>query len=214
MSKQTYFRHFTINSRCLQGTAGYLSLYRILIKRRFQSPRRWTLHFDGDIYNNISGPGIIFVRDFYEKLLADIRLADTFALIVNPGIGKSQFQFYYLAKIVNTGLLGKLTPDINGCTEPPKIVIRQVGKKMIVYGIRNRIAYRTNADSSLLRRFDPKVALYLYERGESKDEPFFINLRLPILATVYPDTRLYRKFLKHDGESKYRQRTHVMNFWM
>lgn len=167
------------------------------------SPKVEAIYFDGKTNKNILGPGIIFARDFYENLLGDIRFVDICVLIGNPGIGKSQLQYYYLAKIMNPGLLGELPPDINGCTEPPKIVIRQVGKKMIVYDIKERIAYKTNADADLLGCFDPKVALYLYEPGESKDEPFFMDLDLPILATVSPDSRRYKEFQKNNGVPKY-----------
>ena len=60
-------------------------------------------------------------------LLSEIRKKKRSVLIGNPGIGKSFFQYYYLARILNPSLFGPLPPDCYGSTTPPKIVIRQEG---------------------------------------------------------------------------------------
>jgi hypothetical protein len=69
------------------------------------------------------GGNKLFVRDFYPRLLQEIRKKERAVLIGNPGIGKSFFQFYYLARLVNPEQFGPLPPDHLGSTDPPKIVI-------------------------------------------------------------------------------------------
>ena len=86
--------------------------------------------------------GKLFVRDFYDDLLAAIRNNKRSILVGNPGIGKSTFQFYYLARLLNPSKFKEtLPPDWNKSTAAPKVVIRQIGDdKMIIYDIENRKA--------------------------------------------------------------------------
>ena len=147
---------------------------------------------------NIIGPDIIFTRDYYEDLLCDIRLQFKCVMIGNPGIGKSQFQMYYLMRIMNPDLFGELPPDYNGCTDSPKIVVQQAGDTMTVYDIENRLAYYLDSASrGLLLCFDPKLTLYLFEPAELKQEPFYHGVQSPTLATVSPDSRRYKEFTKN-----------------
>lgn len=157
------------------------------------------IHHGHYLAENIIGADIIFTRDYYEDLLCDIRSQFRCVMIGNPGIGKSQFQFYYLARIMNPDLFGELPPDYNGCTDSPKIVVRQDGVDMTVYDIENRVAYKCVASKLLLECFDPKSTLYLYEPGELKAEPFFSGVKLPTLATVSPDSKRYKEFTKNGG---------------
>ena len=62
------------------------------------------------------GPQKLFVRQFYPDLLSEIRENKRSVLIGNPGIGKSFFQYYYLARILNPSLFGPLPPDCYGST--------------------------------------------------------------------------------------------------
>ena len=92
--------------------------------------------------------------------------------IGNPGIGKSFFQYYYLARILNPSLFGPLPPDCYGSTTPPKIVIRQVGTAaMTIFDIANRKAERVDGcPGTLLDCFDPETSLYLMEPEVSMAE--------------------------------------------
>ena len=161
------------------------------------------IHSDHNVVECIIGSDIIFTRDFYANLLVDIRLLRKCILIGNPGIGKSYFQLYYLARIMNPSVFGPLPSDSNGCTDAPRVVIRQEGSEMTIYDIENRVAYECDANKLLLKCFDPKVTLYLYEPGNLKTEPYFDGLRLPILATVSPDSSRYKEFSKNKATKLY-----------
>ena len=161
------------------------------------------IHTNHNIEEQVIGPGIIFSRDFDQNLLIDVRANWRCVLIGSPGIGKSHFQFYYLARMMNPKLFGPLPPDHNGCTDAPRVVIRQIGTIMTVYDRENRVAYECGADRLPLKCFDPKVTLYLYEPGELKTEPFFYDLKLPMLATVPPYSSRYKSFTKHNAYPLY-----------
>jgi hypothetical protein len=150
-------------------------------------------------------PDLLFVRDFYPDLLKEIRKSRRCVLIGNPGIGKSYFQFYYLARIMNPSLFGPLPPDCFGSTEPPRFVIRQEGtRRMTIYDVVNRRAERVEGNrGTLLDCFDPETSLYLMEPAESRIEPHFASLYLPTLATVSPDSSRYKEFCKNSGKAVY-----------
>ena len=163
------------------------------------------IHCGHNLSKSSLGADILFTRDFYENLLYDIRAQLRCVLIGNPGIGKSQFQFYYLARIMNPDLFGPLPPDSNGCTDAPKIVIRQVDNAMTIYDIERRVAYEsTTASRELLKCFDPNLTVYFYEPGgEKEQEPFFSGLELPIFSTVSPNSKRYKEFTKNKAVKKY-----------
>jgi hypothetical protein len=146
------------------------------------------IHCCTDLEEGTIGADILFIRDFYEDLLNLIRSVRNCVLIGNPGIGKSQFQFYYLARIMNPELFGGLTPDFNGCTDAPKLVIRQQSKTMTVYDVERAVAYECETNELLLECFDPKVTLYLFEPAESRDKPFWSGLKLPSLRSLCKPT--------------------------
>jgi hypothetical protein len=147
----------------------------------------------------------IFVRDFYPALLEEIRSERKLVLIGNPGTGKSWFQYYYLARLLNPSLLGPLPPDCNESLAPPKIVIRQVGtSNMTIFDIENRTAENAiDVSGMLLECFEPESSLYLMEPGWSREEPHYEMLRIPTLATVAPDPVRYKQFLKNGGDDVY-----------
>ena len=157
------------------------------------------IHCGHNIEGVFIGADIIFTRDFYEDFLCDIRLHHKKCCTVgNPGIGKSQFLFYYLARIMNPDLFGELPPNFNGCTDSPKIVVRQVGTTMTVYDIERAVAYVGEASSSLLECFDPEVTLYLFEPAQwETDQPFFSEIDHSTLATISPDSTRYKEFCKN-----------------
>ena len=151
------------------------------------------------------GPQKLFVRQFYPDLLSEIRENKRSVLIGNPGIGKSFFQYYYLARILNPSLFGPLPPDCYGSTTPPKIVIRQEGTAaMTIFDIANRQAeIVAGCPSTLLRCFDPETSLYLMEPEVSMAEPFIGGLFIPTLATVSPNPARYKEFCKNGGIAMY-----------
>ena len=144
-------------------------------------------------------PDSLFVRDFYPDLLKAVRKNERSVLIGNPGIGKSFFQYYYLARIMNPSLFGPLPPDCYGSTAPPKIVIRQEGTvRMTIYDIANRQAEKVmGCPIDVLDCFDPETSLYLMEPGESVVEPHFMGVRIPTLTTVSPLLARYKEFCKN-----------------
>jgi len=148
---------------------------------------------------------VIFVRDFYPVLFGLIRKTNRAVLLGNPGVGKSYFQHYYLARLMNPTLLGDLPPDKYGSCKPPKIVVRQMGTgKMTIFDIENRKAEAL--DDSLgrvLECFDPKTSLYLMEPGMSKIEPHYEGLSLQTLSTVSPNISRYKEFCKNGAVKFY-----------
>ena len=49
----------------------------------------------------------------------------------------------------------------------------------------------------LLRCFDPKKSIYLYEQEASLNEPHFGGLRIPTVCTPPHDTSIYKEFLNN-----------------
>ena len=150
------------------------------------------------------GGSELFVRDFYPRLLEEIRKKERAVLIGNPGIGKSFFQYYYLARLVNPDKLGPLPPDHRGSTDPPKIVIRQMGQtEIIIYDIEEMVAERISMNPRVFRCFDQYTSLYLMEPEGSKVEPTFGGLWLPTLLTASPLLDRYKEFCKNGGRKFY-----------
>ena len=147
----------------------------------------------------------LFVRSFYPDLLKVIREHDRSVLLGSPGTGKSFFQFYYLARIMNPEKFGPLPPDHLGSTKPPRIVIRQVGdSNFIVYDIEEKAAELIHTNyGGVLDSFDQDTSLYLMEPGSSKREPFFGGLRIPTFLTTYPMIDRYYQFSKNGGVANY-----------
>ena len=144
---------------------------------------------------------LLFVRDFYPSLLEDIRKNDRAILLGNPGISKSFFHYYYLARIINTSLFGSLPIDCYGSTNPPEIVVRQIcGEEIQVYDIPNETVYKlhdTNDIFTSLKK-DYQKSLYLMEPGTKvKIGPYLTDV--PTLITVSPDTSRYDEFQKNGG---------------
>jgi hypothetical protein len=106
---------------------------------------------------------------------------------------------------MNPHLFGPLPPDCYGSTDPPKIVIRQVGtSSMTIFDIANRQAVEVEGCSvGVLKCFDPETSLYLMEPGKSVTEPHFEGLRIPTLTTVSPLLARYKEFCKNGGVKLY-----------
>jgi hypothetical protein len=106
---------------------------------------------------------------------------------------------------VNPEQFGPLPPDHLGSTDPPKIVIRQVGtEEMIIYDIEERVAEVVPSSSRyLLKCFDPVTSLYWMEPERTKEEPYFGGLKIPTLLTASPLLDRYKQFRKNGGKKFY-----------
>ena len=91
-----------------------------------------------------------------------------------------------------------LGPNSYGSTAAPEVVIRQVGESGVeVWDIKQgEVSDCLGSIPLLLRCFDPKKSIYLYEPGGSRSEPYFSGLLIPTVCTVSPDDTRYKKFLK------------------
>ena len=144
----------------------------------------------------------LYVRDFYPDLLAKVRKMERCVLTGNPGIGKSFFQFYYLARILNTDKFGPLPPNHLGSTDPPKIVIRQVGDKVVtIFDVEDKVAGTTTSTDAhtIIESFDSATTVFMMEPERSKAEPPFGDVNLPMLLSASPDVTRYKEFCKNGG---------------
>ena len=148
----------------------------------------------------------IYIRSFYPELLKAIRKFKKVVLLSNPGTGKSMFQFYYLARLLNpTAFKDPLPPDSSGSSEIPEIVIRQFSTvSMEVYFVKAKVAHLVPiVNQNVLRCFDPKTTIYFFESGSSKVEPMWESIRMPIFASCSPDEVRYKEFCKNGGIKLY-----------
>ena len=105
---------------------------------------------------------------------------------------------------MNPDKLGPLPPDHRGSSDPPKIVIRQMGQKnMIIYDIEEKVAERISMNPNVFDCFDQYTSLYLMEPEVSKVEPTIGGLWLPTLLTASPLLDRYKEFCKNGGEKFY-----------
>jgi hypothetical protein len=147
------------------------------------------------------GSDILFSREGINAPLFDlVRSTSRAVLIGNAGTAKSMFQYYYLYRLINPNA-GALGQNCFGSCLPPNVVIRQVEEKTFtVYFLKEGVAhYIPDGNVGILKCFDPETSLYLYEPGTVKKEPHMQDLRIPTFATVSPDTRRYKEFLKNGG---------------
>ena len=148
----------------------------------------------------------LYSPPFYPGLLSVIRSAESRKCILtgDPGSGKSCFQFYYFTRLLNSELMGSLPPDHTGLIDAPKVVIRQVNKQMTVFDLDNSEAYLCEAHEDILNCFDPKISLYLYDPGKSKEiDPCILNTTIPTLVTASPSSMFLDKFKEHGGDMFY-----------
>lgn len=148
----------------------------------------------------------LYSPPFYPGLLSVIRSAESRKCILtgDPGSGKSCFQFYYLTRILNSELMGCLPPDYMGLIDAPKVVIRQVDKQMTIFDLDNSEAYICEAHEDILNCFDPKISLYLYDPGKSKNiDPCILNTMIPTLVTASPSPMFLDELKKCGGSVFY-----------
>ena len=153
-----------------------------------------------------SASQFIYVRRFYPFLLNEIRKHDKVVLLSNPGTGKSMFQFYYLARLLNPQAFSDpLPPDNAYSSEIPEVVIRQVGtSKMQIYFVKAKVAHLVPVVcGGIFPCFDPKTTLYFFEPEESRTEPMWIDVNMPIFSCSDPDEVVYEQFCKYGGFKVY-----------
>ena len=88
-------------------------------------------------------PEVVYVRDFADSLYSKVCKGANFAILGNAGIGKSWFQWYLIHKLVRAHVtrqhgadneMKDAPPRDPGLRDwnkvPPKVIIRQVGKKL------------------------------------------------------------------------------------
>ena len=152
----------------------------------------------------------IYARSFYPDLLKSIRKNQRTLLISNPGTGKSIFQYYYLARVLNpsafSALNQNLPPDSMNSCEPPEVVVRQVGlDKVQVFFIKEKVAHelKTAFPWYVLSCFDPNTTLYFFEPGAAEIEPDIHSDVKSILATCSPNIKRYHEFRKNRAKTRY-----------
>ena len=153
-----------------------------------------------------SASKFIYARMFYPELLKNIRKHKKVVLLSNPGTGKSMFQFYYLARLLNPAAFkDPLPPDSTGSSEIPEVVIRQVGTHIMqIYFVKAKVVHLiTTVSVGVLYCFDPKTTLYFFEPGESKVEPMWAGTTMSIFSCCSPDEIRYKEFCKNRGIKLY-----------
>ena len=98
-----------------------------------------------------------------------------------------------------------LNPDSFGSTAAPEVAIRQVGESVVeVWDIKQgQVMYCVNSSPLLLRCFDPKKSIYLYEPEGSSKEPNFGGLMIPTVCTSPPDASTFKQFVKNGAVKLY-----------
>ena len=110
------------------------------------------------------------------------------------------FQWYYLARLLNPDAFSDaLTCDSEGRTDPPEVVIRQIGlSHMEIFFLRARKAHTVPVSFSVLRCFDPSKTVYFFEPGKTRtEEPMWDSTKMSIFATCSPDVSRYKEFCKN-----------------
>ena len=117
-------------------------------------------------------------------------------IVGNPGLGKSMYQYYIIASLVNPALFGR---RIN--TYPYKVIVRQVGNShMIVMILETCEAFITfKVESELLHYLDKATTLYLFEPDLTKSQEPFNVMNMKLVGTVSPNDGRYKELMKIPG---------------
>ena len=98
-----------------------------------------------------------------------------------------------------------LSPDSNGSTAAPEVVIRQVGESVMeVWDIKQeQVLYCVNSNSyGVLSCFDPKKSIYLHEPEGSVHGPHY-GLGIPTVCTSPPEALTFKEFVKNGAVKLY-----------
>lgn len=143
-------------------------------------------------------------RRVHGALLQAIRDKLHVALVGNPGIGKSVFQQYYLARVFNEKLYGPLPADYFGNTALPEVVVRQIGanRTELYFVPERKFAVMRDSPNLLLGAFEPQRTIFLFEPGKDICEPEWYP-EIPTSAYVSPNISRYKEFVKRGAEMLY-----------
>eukprot|EP01036_Dinobryon_divergens_P036040 gene36040-46831_t len=147
-----------------------------------------------------SSARFLYCRGFYPELLKNIRFHQRTLLLSNPGTGKSMFQWYYLARLLNPGAFkDALTIEF------PEVVVRQIGDmEMEIYFIKAKVVQTVDVHRKVLECFDPATTLYFFEpAGSNQRGPMWEKNTMSILATCSPELSRYKEFCKNGAEILY-----------
>eukprot|EP00178_Gracilaria_changii_P018664 TRINITY_DN534_c1_g3_i1.p1 TRINITY_DN534_c1_g3~~TRINITY_DN534_c1_g3_i1.p1 ORF type:complete len:559 (-),score=62.77 TRINITY_DN534_c1_g3_i1:1035-2711(-) len=150
-------------------------------------------------------PHLLFVRRrVHSALLKAIREREHVVIVGNPGIGKSVFQQYYMARIFNEDLYGPLPKDYFGNSTRPELVVRQVGAMSTeLYFVSERKCFiMSRQPDILLKTFEPERTVFLFEPGNDICEPAWIP-GTPTSAYVSPNRSRYKEFVKRGAHILY-----------
>ena len=112
------------------------------------------------------------------------------------------FQFYRMARYVRPELFATLPPNEHGQTDPPNLIVRQVGNELMeIYDLMNMKAYKMHSDVLVFDSFDPLTDEYWYEPMNSLVEPY--QVFLPTFTTVPPNELCCKEFVKNGGIKVY-----------
>ena len=98
-----------------------------------------------------------------------------------------------------------LSPDSEGTTAAPEVVIRQVGESVSeVWDIKQELVlYCVNSNSyGVLSCFDPKKSIYLYEPEGSVHGPHY-GPWIPTVCTSPPEASTFKEFVKNGAVEIY-----------
>jgi len=107
----------------------------------------------------------LFICDFYHRYFDLLREDLRSVVIGNSGVSKSWFHWYILYCLVNKDKISNLEPNHLNSSDPPKVIVHQVGDStMFFYSSCCGMvySYRTSAEF-YLDNLKPKHALYSVE---------------------------------------------------
>ena len=99
-----------------------------------------------------------------------------------------------------------LSPDSEGSTAAPEVVIRQVGDSVLeVWDLKQeQVLYCVNSNSyGVLSRFDPLKSIYLYEPEGSVYGPLYYGHWIPTVCTSPPEALTFKEFVKNGAVEIY-----------
>ena len=155
----------------------------------------------------------LFVREDDLAQFQMVRSLKKAVLTGNPGIGKSWYQWQVLLWSLRPDIYGmllgrsqgsnELPPNHNHVNHPPSVILRYMAGLQLCH------VFFLNENPPIvhkLKKFDEfylldrEDSLLLFEPGKSLDPvPYELLVKIQILATVSPDKRRTKEFMKHSG---------------
>ena len=137
----------------------------------------------GVLDSNSPTPGVLYIREFYPRLFAQLWTKRWSVLTGNPGISKSWFQWYIMYQLAKEAV------------QEPRVILRQCGSVVQYYFCDYDVVYFSDFVPSIFFLFKPECTLYLYEPRGLLQEP--VGSRFKTIATCSPNRRHYKEFCKN-----------------